>query len=216
MVNKEKTEYVYIVLIKALTGIGKFARRLTGYEYTHIAISFDEKLTDFITFSRKNHYLALDSGFMHECRSCYAYGEMEDFKVKVFKLPVIKEELENIKNIVSKIENDKEYIFNLFSMVTMPILHGFEIYKTHNCMSFVGLIIKETNCFKMDKLYYKYSISDMDKMMKDYLFYEGYLKKDEKTVENYMKKPKHIYGVKTSLNAILKLLLRMISGKKKV
>ena len=49
----EKNEYVYIVLIKALTGLGKFSRKLNHYEYTHIAVCFEDTLSDFVTFSRK-------------------------------------------------------------------------------------------------------------------------------------------------------------------
>ena len=204
------TEYIYIVLVKALTGIGKLTRKLTNYDYTHISLSFDESLTDFISFSRRNHYAPLDAGIMHECRSCYAYGEIEEFKAKVFKLPVVKEEFEKIRKIVYDLENDKEYMFNLFSMITMPILHGFRVYKTHNCMSFIGLIIKETKCIKMGKPYYKYMIPELDTLMKDYIFYEGYLKKDDRVIESYMEKPKHIKGIKTNFKTILKLLGRMI------
>ena len=40
----EKDEYIYIVLVKALTGLGRIARKITRYEYTHIAISLDENL----------------------------------------------------------------------------------------------------------------------------------------------------------------------------
>lgn len=214
MKENNDIEYVYIILVKAMTGIGKFARRLTKYDYTHIAISFDESLTDFISFSRRNHYAALDSGIMHEYRSCYAYGDIEEFGAKVFKLPVSKEKLKNIKEIVYDLENDKDYMFNLFSMVTMPILHGFRIYKTHNCMSFVGLVIKETNSVEMKKSYYKYSIPELDKLMTDYLFFDGNLKKDDKIVENYMVKPKFFDGIKISTITIFKLLGRMFKKVK--
>ena len=208
MKENKDTEYIYIILVKAMTGLGKFARKLTRYDYTHIAVSFDELLNDFVTFSRHNHYVALDAGIMHEYRSCYAYGDIEEFGAKVFKLPVSKEKLENIFKIVYDLENDKDYMFNVFSMATMPILHGFRIYKTHNCMSFVGLVIKETDSIEMKKQYWKYSIPELDKLMADYLFFEGNLKKDDKTIENYMVKPKLFNRIRISTRTILRLLGR--------
>lgn len=214
MKENNDIEYIYIILVKAMTGIGKFTRKLTKYDYTHIAVSFDESLTDFISFSRRNHYAALDSGIMHEYRSCYAYGDIEEFGAKVFKLPISKEKLENIKKMVYDLENDKDYMFNLFSMITMSIIHGFRIYKTHNCMSFAGLVIKETDSVEMKKPYYKYSIPELDKLMTDYLFFEGNLKKDDKTVENYMVKPKFIDRIKISTRTTFKLLGRMFKKVK--
>lgn len=216
MIENNETEYIYVVLIKALTGVGKLARKITRYDYTHIAVSLDKSLTDFISFSRRNHYLALDAGIMHEFRGCYAYGDIESFKAKVFRLPVTREKLLDIKEMVYKIENDNDYMFNLFSMITMPIIHGFRIHKTHNCMSFTALIISKINCVKMDKAYYKYSIKDMDSLLKDYLFFEGNLKKDDRAVANYMTKPRQTEKIKVSLKTISKLLARMISTKNEI
>ena len=49
MKNKNN-DYIYIVLVKALTGLGKFARRFSKYEYTHIAVCMNKNIADFITF----------------------------------------------------------------------------------------------------------------------------------------------------------------------
>jgi len=209
MKENNESEYIYIILIKAMTGIGKFARKLTKYDYTHIAISLDDSLTDFISFSRRNHYAALDSGIMHEYRSCFAFGNIEEFGAKVFKLPVSKEKKENIIKFIYDLENDTDYLFNLFSMLTMPVFHGFRIYKTHNCMSFVGLIIKKTESVEMKRMYFKYSIAELDNLMIDYLFFEGNLKKDDKIIENYMVKPNFFYKTMISTKTVFKLFGRL-------
>ena len=59
---------IYIVLIKAHTGLGSIARRLTGYPYTHIAVSLDRSMTDFISYSRRYHYIPFDAGYTHDYR----------------------------------------------------------------------------------------------------------------------------------------------------
>ena len=57
--------YVYVVLVKALTGLGKFSRKINKYEYTHIAVSLKQEMEDFDTFSRRSHYTPFNAGIMH-------------------------------------------------------------------------------------------------------------------------------------------------------
>ena len=72
------SDYIYIVLVKAHTGLGKAARVLSGgYEYSHIAVCMDDSFEDFITFSRKRHYAPFDAGFMHETRDCYCFRKID-------------------------------------------------------------------------------------------------------------------------------------------
>ena len=93
---------IYIVLIKAHTGLGKLAKTITKYDYTHIAVCFDNKLTEFITYSRRRHYLPLDAGFMYEYRDYYAFGKNNKVRVKVFRLPVNDDCYINVKEFIEK------------------------------------------------------------------------------------------------------------------
>lgn len=185
---KENNKYIYIVLVKALTGLGKFARRFSKYEYTHIAVCLNDDLDDFVTFSRRYHYAPFDSGFMHETLDCYAFGENESVKLKVFRLPVKEENMARIEEFISQISGDEDYLFNLHSMATMTLFHGFRIYKAYNCMSFVSRIIELSECVEMKKKYFKYNIKDTDELLTDYLFKEENFTKTKIEKEDYMKK----------------------------
>lgn len=205
----ENKKYVYIVLIKALTNLGKFSRRISRYDYTHIAVSFNEDLKDFVTFSRKKHYSPFDAGFMHEKIENYAFGKNNKVKVKIFKIPISNENKVKIIEYILKIENDKDYIFNLYSMLTMPIFHGIKIYKALNCMSFVSKIIELTDSIKMEKEYYKYSIKDIDDLLKKFLLKECYLKKDKDDIE-YMERVGILVNLKMFFKLNGKLIYRLI------
>lgn len=210
----EEKEYIYIVLIKALTKLGKFSRMFGHYEYTHIAVCLDNKLEDFITFSRKKHYSPFDSGFMHEKVEHYAFGKNNKVKVKIFAIPLDGDDKLKIEKYIKKIENDNEYVFNLYSMITMPLLHGVKIYKAHNCMSFVSKIIELSNSVQMPKKYYKYSIKDIDKLLKNFLYREEYIqkKKDDKT---YMKRIGLIINIKLFIILNIRLIFRLIMKRNK-
>lgn len=183
-----KENYIYVVLVKAHTGLGSIARALFKYEYTHIAVCMDESLKDFITFSRHKHYAPFDCGFMHETLDCYAYGQHKNVKLKVFKVPVSERDLVRIKNYISKIENDRNYIFNIYSMATMGILHGFRIYKAENCMSFVSRIVRLSGAAHMDRPFYKYNIKEIDELLTPFLYQEEIFIKKEELNKGYMDK----------------------------
>lgn len=176
---------IYVVLVKAMTGLGRFARKFTKYPYTHIAVCMNDSLEEFISFSRKSHYAIFDAGFMREKRSHYAFGKHESFQAKVFRIPVSSEIYERIMEYIISIENDSEYIFNIFSMITMGIFHGVRIYKAHNCMSFTSKIIEMTETVQLNKKYHKYNIKEIDNVLSEYLFEERQYYKSE-TDEDYM------------------------------
>ena len=149
--------YMYVVLVRAMTGLGKVCRSLGKYEYTHIAVSFEEELKEFVSFSRRKHYVPFDAGFMREKVEHYAFGPHQKVRVKVFKIPVTEEAMERIQAYIKKVEAEEEYVFNLYAMLTMPLLHGFRLYKAHNCMSFVAKLLKLSGV-KLAQPYYKYNI----------------------------------------------------------
>lgn len=187
MQKKEiQNNYIYVVLVKALTGLGKFARLTGKYEYTHIAVCLDEKLNKFYTFSRKKHYSPFDCGYMVETLDCYAFGKHKNVKLKIFKIPVSQENKKEIEKYIKNISKDSKYIFNFLSMITMSIFHGFRIYKAHNCMSFVSKIIELSGTVKMLKPYYKYNIREIDELLTAYLYKEDYYEKKKIETKGYM------------------------------
>lgn len=188
MKRKINRSSIYIVLIKAHTGLGRFSRRITGYEYSHIAVSLDPGLEQFASFSRRAHFTPFDAGFTYEYRDYYAYGEHQRFQVKVFKLPVTEAGLAAVRGYLAELEADDDYLFNLYAMVTMPLFHGFRIDKTHNCMTFTAKVIELSAAVPLNKPYWKYSIAELDELLTDYFIYEGYLRKKYTGHHAYMKR----------------------------
>lgn len=204
-----KNKNIYVVLIKAMTGLGVFARKIFKYPYTHIAVCLDEELEDFVTFSRRKHFAPFDAGFMHEKREHYAFGKYKTFQAKVFKIPVTEENYEKIKAYVGQIENDEEYIFNIFSMVTMGLFHGVRIYKALNCMSFTAKIIELSEVTKLDRQYHKYNIKEMDELLKDYLWKEEEFHKNTDD-EEYMSRKVWLKNIGLYFKLNGQILFRML------
>jgi hypothetical protein len=94
-------------------------------------------------------------------------------------------------------------------MLTMPIVHGIQIYKAHNCMSFVSKVIELSNTVKLEKKYYKYNIKEIDNLLTEYLLTECYLEKNHEDIE-YMKRNSFIFNLKLFLELNCKLIYRIL------
>lgn len=201
---------LYVVLIKAHTGLGSIARLVKRFEYTHVAICFDKEFKDFYTFSRRYHYLPSDCGYMVEKRDFYAFGDHEKFKVKIFELDVSDSKMEEIKTFMKECETDSEMMFNAISMAFAPV----EIYKTHNCMTFTAKILEITGIINMPKTYYKMRLNDIDSCLKDYLYFEGDLDRTPSNMyDEYMRKFSIFKRIGGTVSLFYKLLVRMFTKK---
>ncbi len=203
---------IYIVLIKAHTRLGSVARKITRYEYTHTAVSLNGSLTDFVSFSRRRHYMPFDAGFMHEKRDFYAFGKYTYFKAKVFRLNITDENFSEVMKFIRGCESDTELIFNLISMATMPVFHGINICKAYNCMSFTARILQLSGT-KLSKPFYKYSIKDIDELLSDKCIFEGKVFRiPSLEYEEYMKKSPPFeyfkYGFRLSAELIRRMVMR--------
>ena len=203
-------KYIYIVLIESYTRLGKLLKKFTGYRYEHIAVSMDKSLTDFVSFSRKQHHHPFKAGFMREYRDYYAFEEYKKFYAKVFAIPVSLEQYHNVEDFISKCENDPEQIFNLFAMLTTPILHGLKIYKAHNCMGFTAKVI-EIAGVPLEKPFYKYDIPGIEKLLAGYPVKEGYIKRiDSPSYEKYTEPSDIFITIKEFLYTVKTLSKRLI------
>ncbi len=210
-----RNDYIYIVLVKAHTGLGKAARVLSGgYEYSHITVCKDDSFEDFITFSRKRHYAPFDAGFMHETRDCYCFGTHDRVKLKIFRLPVDLRGKRKVYHFLRYVERQQEhYLFHLYSMVTMPFLHGFRMEGAYNCMSFVGKVLELSGTVRLTKPYYRYNIREFDALLMPYLYTERYFSdRNVRITQGYMDQVTLWENIKLFLRLNKKLLCRMIGG----
>lgn len=168
---------IYIVLIRAHTGLAAAARKFTRYPYTHVAVCLDPTLTEFISYSRRYHYFPFDAGFTYEYRDYYAFGEHQSFGAKVFRLDVEDDNYDAVTRYIRSCETDTEQRFNLYSMMTMPLIGGFRIRGTENCMTFTAQIVSLSGCVKMKRPYWRYSVKQLDKLLTRHCTFEGELKR---------------------------------------
>ena len=203
---------LYIVLIKAHTGLGAAARCITHYPYTHIAVSLDPSMTDLISFSRRYHYFPFEAGITHEYRHYYAFGAHSDFRAKIFELTVADERYGEVLGYIRACEEDGDMLFNVFSMAIMPLIGGFRIAHADNCMSFTARCIELSGAVKMERPYWRYSIPDIDRLLRGNEYFEGRILRGEAPDDGYMTPFEPVRYLRGMSRTLTRLTCRFISG----
>ena len=159
-------KYLFVSFVRSNTKGGNFMRKIINSPYSHVSITFDKK--EFYAFSRLNYQSSLIAGFTKEYKSNYTLLKSKPAEITYYKIPINMEEYKKINDYLIFLENDKEYIFNYPSMFTSPIIHGFDLYKSYNCMTFVAKILSFVSKVKLSNKIYKYDLKLLEKDIKEY------------------------------------------------
>ena len=163
-------KYVYVSFIKTNTPFGRLVRKVTGWKYSHVNICLDSKLHRFYAFGRASYKSNLLANFNVDYKSNYTLLKDIPVDITYYKIPVTKDEYDKIKDFIDDIQEDGEYIFNFLSMITTTILHGFEIYKSYNCITFISKIFSFISSIKLSKKYYKYDLNELEDEVKSFYY----------------------------------------------
>lgn len=96
----------------------------------------------------------------------------------------------------------------------MPILHGFQPYKQYTCIGFTNEALARAGIVKFNKPTYKYTPKELEKILKPYLFLDGYISNGTDGLDDEYFKPA---GVKSAIiiNALFvyECIYRLINKK---
>ena len=180
---------LYVMFTRTGTMVGKAIRTLSRYEFSHVSLSLTDDLSEFYSFARKRINVPLTAGFVKEKRTYFTLGKEKKTRVKIFKIPVSDEVYERAKDFILQIANDKEVTYNLFSLVTMTFFHGIQTYKQYTCISFVNEVLYKTGKVRFYKPTYKYTPKELEKVLRPYLFLDGYISNGTDGLEDEYFKP---------------------------
>lgn len=101
----------------------------------------------------------------------------------------------------------------MYSMLTMPIVHGFQMDGAHNCISFVGKVVELSGAVRMTKPYYRYDIRELDALLTPYLYTERYFSdRGVRVTQGYMDQVSLWENIRLFLRLNRELLRRMMRG----
>jgi len=210
-------KYLYIMISKTETGVGRLLRRFGDLNYNHVSLSLDEELTSLYSFARSERYGFLTGSIVHETTDRYLAGSQEDVQIEIFRIPVSDQAYQEVCELVHEVLNDKEYMYNLISVVAYPLFKGFSTYKAYSCMEFVLAMLEPTKVMDLEEPLYSYRPDDLETMLKEYVHYKGNLLEyvpDETFSEDYFR-PITLNLIRRSLIALAIISYRSVRGIKK-
>ena len=170
--SDNKSKAIYIMISRTGTKFAKTIRKIGKQQFNHSSISLDPDLRRTYGFARPRHNAVLMGRLVRETMERYTLGTDEPVEVTVFKIPVTEEEYNWVKKELAIRLNNTDYMYNLFSVLTYPVLKGYSIDNMYTCIEFVAYMIKGLG-YLQEKPACKYTPDDLLTYFEDNIVYRG-------------------------------------------
>lgn len=180
-----KNKSVYILLSRTTTAVGSLVRHFGNVYYNHSALALDKDLSRLYSFGRPEHVSLFRGRFVKETIHRYLGNSKKNIPAVIIEIPVTEKQYFELEQKIQEIESDREYMYNLMSVLTYPIIGGFRVYKSYSCIEFVIAMLQMFD-YSLNLPACKYTPDDVYRLYQNYIIYDGdlnhytqYEKKDE-------------------------------------
>lgn len=215
-------KYVYVIISRTPTAMGKMIRRFIKGKYNHASISLDKNLIQMYSFCRLAVSNPLVGGIIRESVYTLAIGHEESIPINVYRIPVTVEKYELISKFIYDIYNDDEiYYYNFLQAIGLIFNKKHAIYKTYICSEFVMETLRQADVNFTSLESYKITPTDISEIMGQFIYYSGNLndypfKQNIKTKEDerFFCKTGFFYETVHTLRHFSKVISRGRNNKK--
>jgi len=214
----DTTKYVYVILTRTPTKFAGLIRKMMRKPYNHASISFTEDLKVVYTMGRYRHTTPILAGPIKEYSDRLSLRREKSISCIIYKVPVNYEKydtgLEQVREIM---DNREQYLYNLYSVLTYPVLKGFATPKAFSCSEFVAYILRlmEVDLGKTKTC--SYTPWFLHEGLKEYICYEGdilpLMKNSTPDEIDYFSTVKFFPLVGKNITVLSKLLYRLCMRK---
>lgn len=111
-------QYIYIVVSKTETVLGKAIRKALKVSYNHCSLSLDESLNEIYSFGRKELNNMFRAGFVVESKRSGFFAEHGNSKITVVKIPVSAAQKQSILHEIERFRHSKElYHYSIMGLI---------------------------------------------------------------------------------------------------
>lgn len=214
--NDTRAYYIYLVISETPTKFGRVIRKFAHIQYNHASIAFDENLRQLYSFGRRQYKNPLNAGLIREYPERFTLRRHSRVNVRIYKIPVSKEQYKLGKRRILEIRHDRDgYLYNLFSVLSFPLLKGFHTYKAYSCAEFSAHMLR-TIGFELDasRQNCTYTPEDIGDYFRDCLLFEGnlldYWTGAPSVSNDFFGNPGFVRTMRTSSILSVKLLFRKL------
>ncbi|MBR2491057.1 MAG: hypothetical protein IKB65_06210 [Ruminiclostridium sp.] len=164
---------ITIILSRTQTKFGRCIRKVARQQYNHASVALDDGLEEVYAFARPNRYDLLSGRLVRERRDRFTMGNGRPVPVAVYRIPVTQVQAHWVRATVRTMAEDPEYLYNLFSVLTYPVLKGFSVWKAYSCVEFAAFLLRSLGLLGEEKPLCSYRPDDLASLLADHLVYRG-------------------------------------------
>lgn len=170
------TNYIYLVFSKTPTWLSRLIGLVTGSNFTHVSISFDNKFDNLYSFCRKYPNNPFYGGFAIESLHKGVYAKSPLSYCLIYKIPVSGTSLKIIKDEVNKfVINADMYKYNFLGLFMVLLNKPFERKNYYFCSQFVTMLLNKSNVWNSPKHITLTKPIDLLKIENKEIIFEGYV-----------------------------------------
>lgn len=145
-------KYIYIVLSKTDTLLGRMIQNKLGVYYNHCSISLDKNLDAIYSFGRKELKNFFRAGFVRESKSSGFFLQHCNSNIIVLKLSVSSNQWQQVNLIINEFKSQSEcYKYSalglLYCYFGIPVKREYKYF----CSQFVAELLKQADIYCFEK-----------------------------------------------------------------
>lgn len=143
---------LYIFLTRSGTLVSNLVYALTGAEYTHISLAFDEDLTTLYSSTRKNGYTMFPAGPSREYLNRGVFRLRENIPCALYALEVTDEAYARAKRRADHMMNHGElYRFNSVGLLLCALHIRWKRRRHYFCSQFVSEVLQKSGSLDLPR-----------------------------------------------------------------
>lgn len=172
--------YIYAVVSKTPTIVGKVIRQVLDNKYNHMSLSLEPDLSKMFSFGRVTVKNFLSSGPIRESYYTMSLGGEAEVDICVFRLPVTKKQYERLSEFISSVYYDVDgYVYNLADAIGTIFHRRIRVDKCYTCIEFCKDALSYAEIDAAKDLESVSTLDGVRSHLKHFMIYEG----------NYIKYP---------------------------
>jgi hypothetical protein len=209
-------KYVYIIISRTPSYVGKIIRKVLKGKYNHASISLNENLSQMYSFSRLAVSNPLVGGIIRESVFTLTLDLKGDLPINIYRIPVTPSQYEQISKFIYDTYNDDEiYYYNILQAIGLISNKKHVMYKTYICTEFVMEALRHggINLTKIEP--YAITPTGICQIMAGFIYYSGNLseypmrqKAKTKEDEIFFCKTGFLYEIVHTLKHLWKIIRR--------
>ena len=159
----ENTRYLYLMVSRTDTTIGKIIRFFTDFEYNHVSLSLDPSFAHWVSFARFCRDVPLAGGFVAEDADRF-FTDCSSMPVQIFRMEIPESRWRILNNVFAHAGNPEcGLIYNTFGALASALHMHLPIAGAYTCLEFANAVLETSHT----------SIRQLSDSLQPHLIYEG-------------------------------------------